>query len=59
MTTPVRSAAGLTAAQAAAPRDGLVLTLFWWIPGMLLVGGYYAYSCARMPWAFTLENEDD
>ncbi len=32
--------AGLTAAAAAAPADGLRVALAWWIPGMLLACGY-------------------
>jgi cytochrome d ubiquinol oxidase subunit II len=31
---------GLTVQEAAAPMPGLVIALYWWIPGMLLVCGY-------------------
>lgn len=47
---PARDPAlGLTVHQAAAPREGLLLALFWWIPGMALVGGYYAYLAWKIP----------
>ena len=34
---------GLTAFAAAAPRESLQSALYWWIPGMLLVAGYFSY----------------
>ena len=47
---PARDPAlGLTMHQAAAPREGLLIALFWWIPGMALVGGYYAYLVSKIP----------
>ncbi len=45
---PARNPAfGLTVEEAAAPSDGLVTALYWWIPGILLVFRYFAYVYAR------------
>ncbi|HXI03934.1 MAG TPA: cytochrome d ubiquinol oxidase subunit II, partial [Candidatus Saccharimonadales bacterium] len=41
-------ALGLTAAGTAAPAHGLMLALAWWIPGMLLVAGYFAFTYRRL-----------
>jgi len=38
---------GLTVHNAAAPRAGLVIGLAWWIPGMLLVVGYFLFTYRR------------
>jgi cytochrome d ubiquinol oxidase subunit II len=47
---PARDPArGLTAAAAAAPGSGLVVALYWWIPGVLLVALYFAYVYTHMP----------
>lgn len=41
--------AGLTAAGSSASTYALTMALYWWIPGMLLVLGYTAYSYRSMP----------
>ena len=46
---------GLTASDAAAPSGGLIVALYWWIPGMLMVCGYFAYMYSRMPAKFSIE----
>jgi cytochrome d ubiquinol oxidase subunit II len=42
---PARS---LTAAAVAAPQETLEAALAWWIPGMLIVAGYFAFSYGRL-----------
>lgn len=42
-------ALGLTVYDAAAPGSGLVLAMYWWIPGILLACGYTAYVYWTMP----------
>jgi len=34
---------GLTVFQVASSPESLALALYWWIPGMMLVGGYTAF----------------
>ncbi|MHC4079662.1 MAG: cytochrome d ubiquinol oxidase subunit II [Planctomycetota bacterium] len=48
---------GLTAEAAAAPMPGLVIALYWWIPGMLLVCTYtWLITYRSLPDKFTLED---
>jgi cytochrome bd ubiquinol oxidase subunit II len=49
---------GLTAFAAAAPRGSLKLALCWWIPGMLLVGCYFAYIYSKIPRKFSIGEEE-
>ncbi len=42
------SGLGLTASQAAAGAYGLRVALYWWIPGVLLACGYFAFVYFRM-----------
>jgi cytochrome d ubiquinol oxidase subunit II len=49
---------GLTAFAAAAPRASLQLALCWWIPGILLVGCYFAYIYSKMPQKFSIGEEE-
>jgi cytochrome d ubiquinol oxidase subunit II len=53
---PARDPAlSLTIQEAAAPERGLVIALFWWIPGMLIVCTYTGLFTYRMlPAKFTL-----
>ena len=49
---------GLTAFAAAAPRGSLQWALCWWIPGMLLVAGYFAYIYSKLPTKFLIGGEE-
>jgi cytochrome d ubiquinol oxidase subunit II len=49
---------GLTAFKAAAPPESLKLALCWWIPGILLVGCYFAYVYSKMPSKFSIGVEE-
>jgi cytochrome bd ubiquinol oxidase subunit II len=44
---------------AAAAASGLKLALCWWLPGMLLVGFYFAYIHSKMPARFSKENQSE
>ena len=46
---------GLTASDAAAPSGGLIVALYWWIPGMLMVCACFAFVYSRMPTKFPIE----
>jgi cytochrome bd-type quinol oxidase subunit 2 len=48
---------GLTVTAAAAPAHGLALGLAWWIPGMLLVLGYFAFTYHRFRGKVRLEDQ--
>jgi cytochrome bd-type quinol oxidase subunit 2 len=48
---------GLTAEAAAAPTPGLIIALYWWIPGMLLVCTYtWLITYRSLPDTFALED---
>jgi cytochrome bd ubiquinol oxidase subunit II len=49
---------GLTAFAAAAPRANLHWALCWWIPGMILVAGYFTYIYSKMPPKFSIDPEE-
>ncbi len=51
------AAASLTVHNAAAPEYGLGVALWWWIPGMLLAGGYTAFIYRRMGGKTDAEDE--
>jgi cytochrome d ubiquinol oxidase subunit II len=51
------SGRGLTVAGAAAPDHGLALGLAWWVPGMLLVAGYFAFTYHRFRGKVRLEDQ--
>ncbi|HEX4796893.1 MAG TPA: cytochrome d ubiquinol oxidase subunit II [Humisphaera sp.] len=56
---PARNPAlGLTAIAAAAPRESLQLALYWWIPGMLLVAGYFFYVYSKLPPKVSVAEEE-
>ncbi len=56
---PAREPAlGLTVHDAAAPSTGLLLALGWWVPGIALVCGYFAYVYRSMPERFLIHEED-
>ena len=44
---------GLSVDNAAAPAYGLKVGLFWWVPGMILVTGYFTYVYRQ--WAGKVE----
>ncbi len=46
---------GLTVYNASAPEYGLKIGLAWWIPGMILVLGYFIYTYRRLAGKVTLE----
>ncbi|HUK82906.1 MAG TPA: cytochrome d ubiquinol oxidase subunit II [Verrucomicrobiae bacterium] len=39
----------LSIEMAAAPRSGLVDALYWWIPGIIIVGAYFTYIHTKLP----------
>jgi cytochrome bd-type quinol oxidase subunit 2 len=39
---------GLSIYDSAVSRHGLAVALWWWLPGMLLVAGYFAFIHSRM-----------
>ncbi len=47
---------GLTAQAAAAAETGLVMAMYWWIPGMLLACGYFVYLYWTMPAKFSVHD---
>ncbi len=49
-------ALGLTAQAAAAAETGLVMAMYWWIPGMLLACGYFVYLYWTMPAKFSIHD---
>ena len=49
---------GLTAIAAAAPRESLQSALYWWIPGMLLVTGYFYYVYSKLPKKVSIGDEE-
>ncbi len=49
-------ALGLTAQAAAAAETGLVMAMYWWIPGMLLACGYFVYLYSTMPAKFSVHD---
>jgi cytochrome d ubiquinol oxidase subunit II len=51
--------AGLTAQAAAAPENGLLLGLYWWVPGILLAAGYSYFTYSRMPAVFSVDDSAD
>jgi cytochrome d ubiquinol oxidase subunit II len=53
---PVNS---LSVHDASAPAAGLQAALWWWIPGMLLVGFYFAYIHSKMPARFSKEMPEE
>jgi cytochrome d ubiquinol oxidase subunit II len=56
---PARNPAlALSVFEAAAPRADLANTLYWWIPGILLVTGYFAVVHAQMPRRFAAGEEE-
>ena len=50
-------ALGLTAANSAAPYYGLSIGLLWFIPGMLLVAGYFVYTYRSFAGKVKMEEE--
>ena len=52
-------ALGLTAQAAAAAETGLVMAMYWWIPGMLLACGYFVYLYWTMPAKFSVHDTAD
>jgi len=52
-------ALGLTAQAAAAAETGLVMAMYWWIPGMLLACGYFVYLYWAMPAKFSVHDTAD
>jgi len=50
------SGAGLTASAAASPAPTLVVTLYWWVPGMLIALGYTAIVYRAMPAKFSIDD---
>jgi cytochrome d ubiquinol oxidase subunit II len=50
---------GLTIYDAATWKTGLVMGMYWWIPGMLLACGYTVYVYWRMPATFSVRDELD
>ena len=57
---PARDPAfGLTAKAAATAHSGLVIGLYWWIPGVLLACGYFVYLYSMMPAKFSVQDEAD
>ena len=49
-------ALGLTVYDAAASKTGLVVAMYWWIPGMLLACGYFVYLYWTMPAKFSVHD---
>ncbi len=47
---------GLTIHDAAAWQTGLVVAMYWWIPGMLLACGYFIYLYSTMPAKFSVHD---
>lgn len=47
----------LTVANAAASPYGLRVGLAWWVPGMLLVTGYFVYTYRHFTGKVTLEGD--
>lgn len=47
---------GLTVHDAAAWETGLVVAMYWWIPGMLLACGYFIYLYSTMPAKFSVHD---
>jgi cytochrome d ubiquinol oxidase subunit II len=57
---PARNPAhGLTTSAAAAPQSGLQVTLYWWIPGMLLVAAYFVFVYVHMPRIASIADDHD
>lgn len=52
-------ALGLTVHDAAAGETGLVIGMYWWIPGMLLACGYFVYIYSTMPARFSVHDTPD
>jgi cytochrome d ubiquinol oxidase subunit II len=48
----------LTIRDAAARSDSLAMALWWWIPGMLLVAGYFGFIYSRMPKPVSILTDD-
>jgi cytochrome d ubiquinol oxidase subunit II len=47
---PARNPAfALTVNNAAAPTSSLTTALYWWLPGMVLIGAYFTYIYATLP----------
>ncbi len=56
---PARTAAyALSIERAAAPRAGLVTALYWWIPGIVLVGVYFAYIHSKLSGAVSTKEDE-
>ena len=49
-------ALGLTVYNAATSKTGLVVAMYWWIPGMLLACGYFVYLYSTMPAKFSVHD---
>lgn len=47
---------GLTVHDAAAWQTGLVVAMYWWVPGMLLACGYFIYLYSTMPAKFSVHD---
>ena len=57
---PARDPAhALTVFAAAAPANSLKIGLIWWIPGILLVIGYFIYIHSMMPRTFSIHQDID
>lgn len=52
-------ALGLTVHAVATGETGLVMALYWWIPGILLASGYTAYVYSTMPARFSVHDAAD
>ena len=50
---------GLTAQAAATGETGLIIGLYWWIPGVLLACGYSVYLYSTMPAKFSVHDITD
>ena len=50
---------GLTVEAAAAGAYGLRGALWWWIPGMLLVGGYFVYTYRHFAGKVSLDEGEE
>ena len=49
---------GLDTVEAAASHYGMVAALYWWVPGMVLVCGYFVYLYASLPSKFRRYDRD-
>ena len=50
---------GLSLYDAAAPRYGLRIGLYWWIPGILLAIGYFVFIYSRLPKTISVQDNDE